>query len=155
MAAELLEAGVEAHEVYRNIYENLPERRLLLLARALASIERHDGGVLTLTHLTREDFEETGSDEADSEGIVDYFRAVEGTAVGALIRARLQEGAADSRKVSLRATDRRVDVSAIARGFGGGGHRQAAGFFSDLPVPSLVDRLRAEISAQLRNGAGP
>ena len=155
MAAELLEAGVVAHEVYRQVFEGLPERRLLLLGRALSRLERYDDGALTLTQLTADDFAETGSDESDSEGVVDYFRAVEGTAVGALIRARLQEGVADSRKVSLRATDRRVDVSAIARGFGGGGHRQAAGFFSDLPVQSLVERLRAEIGAQLRNGAGP
>lgn len=149
MAAELIEVGVQAHEVYRDIYENLPEGRLLLLARALASIQRFDGGTLTLTHLTREDFEETGCDEADSEGIVDYFRAVEGTAVGALVRARLSNGGEESRKVSLRATDGRVDVSLIARGFEGGGHRQAAGFFSDLPLPELVERLRTEIGAQL------
>jgi len=149
MAADLLEAGVAPHESYRKIYEDLPENRLLLLARALSKIERHEDGALTLTHLTREDFTETGSSEADSEGVVDYFRAVEGTAVGCLVRARLTEGAESSHKVSLRATDDRVDVSLIARGFGGGGHRQAAGFFADLPFAELIERLRSEIRAQL------
>ena len=153
MAAELVEAGVVAHEVYREIFEGLPERRLLLLGRALSHLERYDDGVLTLTRLSLNDFLETGCDESDSEGIVDYFRAVEGTAVGALVRARLSNGAPESHKVSLRATDDRVDVSVIARAFGGGGHRQAAGFFTDLTVPELVERLRAEIGAQLEVAA--
>jgi phosphoesterase RecJ-like protein len=53
------------------------------------------------------------------------------------------------RKVSLRATDKRVDVSIIARGFGGGGHRQAAGFTTDVPMDELIERLRREIAEQL------
>jgi phosphoesterase RecJ-like protein len=155
MAADLVEGGLPSHEVYRKVYEGLPVQRLLLLGRALSRLERHDGGALTLTHLTLQDFEETGSDEADSEGVVDFFRAVEGTAVGALVRARLANGAPEARKVSLRATDDRVDVSVIARVFGGGGHRQAAGFFTDVPLPELVERLREEIGAQLGVGATP
>jgi phosphoesterase RecJ-like protein len=153
MAADLLGGGLDANRVYRQVYEGLPERRLLLLGRALSRLERYDGGALSLTHLTREDFEETGSDESDAEGVVDYFRALEGTAVGCLVRARLSNGTPESRKVSLRATDERVDVSLIARSFDGGGHRQAAGFFTDLPLPELVRRLRSEIGAQLGVGA--
>ena len=149
MAADLVESGILPPAVYRQIWEGLPERRLLLLGRALSRLERHMGGALTLTLLTLDDFLETGSDESDSEGVVDYFRAVEGTAVGALVRPRLSDGGSASHKVSLRATDDRVDVSVIARGFGGGGHRQAAGFFTDLTIPELIERLRAEIGAQL------
>ena len=44
MAAELIEAGVEPHEVYRRLYEDLPFRRLQLLQRALSTVERHDDG---------------------------------------------------------------------------------------------------------------
>jgi phosphoesterase RecJ-like protein len=51
--------------------------------------------------------------------------------------------------VSLRATDKRVDVSIIARGLSGGGHRQAAGFTTDIPFEALVEQLRAELVAQL------
>ena len=53
------------------------------------------------------------------------------------------------RKVSLRATDGRVDVSAIARTQGGGGHRQAAGFSTELPLDELVEQLRARVAEQL------
>ncbi len=84
MTADLVRAGVLPHEIYRQVFEGIPERRLLLLGRALSRLQRYDDGLLTLTHLRLEDFLETGSDESDSEGVVDYFRCVEGTAVGAL-----------------------------------------------------------------------
>jgi phosphoesterase RecJ-like protein len=149
MAAELIEAGVEPHQVYRRLYENLPFRRVLLLQRALASVERHDGGAITIAHLVKEDYEQTGAFETDSEGVVDHMRAVEGTAVAVLVRELLAEERDGMRKVSLRATDGRVDVSRVAREFGGGGHPQAAGFSTALPYPELVERLRVLVSEQL------
>jgi phosphoesterase RecJ-like protein len=150
MAAELIEAGVDPHPVYRRLYEDLPFGRILLLQRALASVERHDEGAMTVVHLTRADFEETGALETDSEGIVDHIRAVEGTAVAVLVRELLADDRKGLRKVSLRATDGRVDVSRIARELGGGGHRQAAGFSTELPYPQLVEELRKQVNAQLR-----
>ena len=82
MAAELIEAGRRAARVYRRLYEDLPFRRLQLLQRALASVERHDDGAITIAHLVKDDYEETGALETDSEGMVDHMRAVEGTARG-------------------------------------------------------------------------
>ena len=149
MAAELMEAGVNPHLVYRRLYEDLPFRRLQLLQRALASVQRHDDGAMTLASLTREDFAETDALETDSEGIVDHMRAVEGTAVAVLVRELLAEDRQGLRKVSLRATDGRVDVSRIARSLGGGGHPQAAGFTTELALDELVERLRDEVADQL------
>ena len=147
MAADLIAAGVHPAEIHQQLYEGLPFSRIQLLARALASVQRYDGGALTLTHLTRDDFAHSDADESDSEGIVDHMRQVEGTLVACLIRDLL--GDEGRRKVSLRATDGRVDVSRIARGFGGGGHRQAAGFSTDIQLPDLIARLRREVSSQL------
>ncbi|MGH2846323.1 MAG: DHH family phosphoesterase [Thermoleophilaceae bacterium] len=150
MAAELIEAGVEPHEVYRRLYEDLPFRRLQLLERALSSVERHDDGAITVAHLVKDDYERTGAIETDSEGVVDHMRAVEGTAVAVLVRELLGEDRQGMRKVSLRATDGRVDVSRIARAFGGGGHPQAAGFSTALPYPQLIGQLRGRVGEQLR-----
>ncbi len=149
MAAELIEAGVDPHLVNRRLYEDLPYGRLQLLQRALASVQREEGGAMTLASLTRSDFEDAEALETDAEGIVDHMRAVEGTAVAVLVRELLAEDRRGLRKVSLRATDGRVDVSRIARAFGGGGHPQAAGFTTELSLGELVDRLRAEVAAQL------
>jgi phosphoesterase RecJ-like protein len=147
MAADLIAAGVEPQEIHQRLYEGLPFSRIQLLARALAAVQRFDGGALTLTHLTRDDFHHSEAKESDSEGIVDHMRQVEGTLVAALVRDLLDDEA--RRKVSLRATNGRVDVSKIARGFGGGGHRQAAGFTTDVQLPELIERLRTEVNAQL------
>jgi len=149
MAADLIERGVEPHVVYRRLFEDLPFRRLQLLQRALASLARLDSGTLTLAHLRKGDFEETGALETDAEGIVDHLRAVEGTSVAVLVRELLADDRAGKRKVSLRATDGRVDVSRVARELGGGGHPQAAGFTTSLPYPQLVEALREQVGRQL------
>ena len=148
MAAALMAAGIDAHGIYRRLYEGIPQGKLDLLARGLSNVQRFDGGLLTLTHLTREDYRTTGADESYSEGVVDHLRSVEGTAVAALVRDVLAD-AAKSRKVSLRATDDRVDVSVIARAGGGGGHRRAAGFSTDLEFGELVEFLRGQLARQL------
>ena len=146
MASELIEAGVDVAGVYRQLYQDLPYPRLQLLARALASVTRHDDGRLTVCHLSRSDFGETGAIESDSEGIVDHLRSVEGTKVAVLIRELLDK---DGRKVSLRATDGTIDVSVIARSLGGGGHRQAAGATTDIPLEQLIEHIRSGVSEQL------
>jgi phosphoesterase RecJ-like protein len=149
MAAELIGAGIDVHAIYRQLYEGVPEGKLELLARGLSAVERFDGGLLTISHLTREDYAESGADESYSEGVVDHLRAVQGTAVAGLVRDLLSDTASARRKVSLRATDDRVDVSRIARAQGGGGHRRAAGFSTDLEFHELVAFLRAELAQQL------
>jgi phosphoesterase RecJ-like protein len=149
MAGELLTAGINAQEIYRHLYENVPQGKLELLARGLARVERYDDGLLTITQITREDYETTGAEEGYSEGVVDHLRAVEGTAVAGLVRELLGEGKSGMRKVSLRATDDRVDVSRIARAQGGGGHRRAAGFSTEMEWPELVAFLREQLAAQL------
>jgi phosphoesterase RecJ-like protein len=151
MAAELIEAGVDVHDVYHRIYEDVPFAKVALLACALGRIERHDDGLLTLTSLTSEDFAATAAEESYSEGVVDHLRAIQGTAVAGLVRDRLGPNQPDGmRKVSLRASDDRVDVSVIARMQGGGGHRQAAGFSTMLAHDELVAFLREQVAAQLR-----
>jgi phosphoesterase RecJ-like protein len=150
MAAELIEAGVDVHAIYRRVYEGVPYGKLALLARGLAKIKRYDDGRLTVTELDASDFEQSGAQESYSEGVIDHLRALEGTAVAALVRDRVGAGDGERlRKVSLRASDERVDVSRIARAQGGGGHRQAAGFTTTMPSEQLVDFLRDELARQL------
>ncbi len=149
MAAELIDAGVDTHAVYRRLFEDLPFRRLQLLSRALRSIARYDDGAITIAFLTRADFEETGGLETDSEGVVDHLRAVEGTKVAVLMRELLSDEKRGCSKVSLRSTDGTVDVSRAARSFGGGGHRQAAGLTTGLAPDELVATLRERIAEQL------
>jgi phosphoesterase RecJ-like protein len=149
MAAELIAAGVDVHEIYRRLYEGMPFAKLQLLARALERARRFDAGRLTLTRLCVGDYVDTGAEESYSEGIIDNLRAVAGTQVAALARELTDPARSGWSKVSLRAADPAVDVSVIARAGGGGGHRQAAGFTTSLTDDELVAFLREQVALQL------
>ena len=148
VAAELIEAGVSVNEIFRRLYERVPEEKLRLVARALGRIDRQLDGALSTTYISAEDYAATGADETLTEGIIDFVRGIEGTQVAAVVRDK-PDGSRDARKVSLRSTDGQVDVSAIARKMGGGGHQRAAGFSTDLPYEELVQFLVAETTAGL------
>ena len=154
MAAELIEAGVDVPGVYQRLYEEVPPEKLALLAIALGNVERYDDGELTLAALDAADFAAAGAEEAYSEGIIDHLRAVQGTKVAVLVRELLSGDRKGQHKVSLRATDDDVDVSAIARAQGGGGHRRAAGFSTALAPEELTAFLRASVAAQLHVPVG-
>jgi len=145
MAADLIEAGVQTHDIYRRLYEGMPFAKIDLLGRALSHVTRHDDGRLTMTILRREDFDEAGADDSLSEGVIDHLRSVQGTKVAAVIR-EIGDG---RKKISLRSTDGEVDVSAIAREAGGGGHRQAAGVTTSMDEDEILAFLRGQIAAQL------
>src|SRR5262245_8009789 len=147
LAAELVEAGADIHRVFQGVYENVQFAKLKLLARALERAQIFEGGALVVSHLLRGDFAEVGAAEPYSEGIIDHLRAVEGAIVSVLIREPPRSDG-PTRRVSLRSSSDEVDVSAIARKSQGGGHRQAAGFSSELPVDEITDFIRTEYRAQ-------
>jgi bifunctional oligoribonuclease and PAP phosphatase NrnA len=150
MAAGLIEAGVDVNEIYRRLYEHAPIEKLKLLAHALDRIEIRDEGRLAVTYLSMADYASTGASEALTEGIIDHLRTIDGAVVAAVVRDQSDSGRT-ARKVSMRSTDGRVDVSAIARAHGGGGHRRAAGFGTDLPYEQVLEFLTAEIETQLQS----
>jgi len=152
LAAELVETGADVHGIFRHVYETVQFAKLKLLARALERAELFEGGGLVVSYLLKEDFAAVGAEEPYSEGIIDSLRAVEGSEMVALIREPPRnEGPA--RRVSLRSSRDEVDVSAIAREVGGGGHRQAAGFSSELPIDEIVEFLKRAF-ARATNGSG-
>ena len=141
LAAELVEAGADVHAVFQQVYESVEFAKLKLLARALDRAQILEGGRIVVSVLLRNDFSEVGAVEAYSEGIIDYLRAVEGSELAVLIREPPREDG-PTRRVSLRSSVDELDVSAIARRFDGGGHRQAAGFSSDLPIDEITAIVR-------------
>jgi phosphoesterase RecJ-like protein len=152
LAAELVEAGADVHGIFRHVYETVQFAKLKLLARALERAQLFEGGRLVVSYLLKDDFGAVGAEEPYSEGIIDSLRAVEGSEMVALIREPPRnEGPA--RRISLRSSHDEVDVSAIARKLGGGGHRQAAGFSSEQSIDEIVEFLRREF-ALVASGAG-
>ncbi len=146
LAAELVEAGANASRVFVEVYESTPFPKLKLLARALERATPLVDGRVVVSELVRDDFDDAGAAEPYSEGIIDHLRAVDGAELVALVR-ELPNGAATARKGSLRSRPDGVDVSAIARTFGGGGHKRAAGFSTDLPMNDITDAIVAAFVA--------
>ncbi|HET9592097.1 MAG TPA: DHH family phosphoesterase, partial [Solirubrobacterales bacterium] len=148
VAADLIDAGVNVDDTYRRLYEHVPIEKLRLVSRALDKISSHLDGKLVISYITTVDYEATGAGEEMTEGLIDNLRSIEGVKVAAVIRD-LGERGRSARKVSLRSSAGDVDVSAIARVNGGGGHKRAAGFSTDLEFEQLVEFLAAEVSGQL------
>ena len=140
LASQLVEAGANVSRVFIEVYESTPFPKLKLLARALEHARELAGGRIVVSELRRADFDAAGAEEPYSEGIIDHLRAVDGAELVALVR-ELPAGSPTARKGSLRSHPDGVDVSAIARSFGGGGHRRAAGFSTDLGMDEITRRI--------------
>ncbi len=146
LAADLLETKADAQRIFQAVYESMPFPKMKLLARALERTVLHADGRVVISYIVREDFDEVGALEPYSEGIIDVLRGVEGADLAVLIREPPRDSG-PKRKVSLRSSSEHVDVSAIARKSNGGGHRQAAGFSSELPLDDVIAFILGEYAA--------
>jgi phosphoesterase RecJ-like protein len=150
MAARLVDAGLDIQRVYELVFETMPLRKLHLLGVVISNLVLYDGGRIAISHLERGDFARLAAAESDTEGLVDHLRAVSGVEVAALIREPhlALDGHVPPNRVSLRSRGG-LDVSAIARTSGGGGHKQAAGFSHGGDIATIRAFIAAEAALQL------
>jgi len=145
LAIELMDRGVEPQEIYRRIYEAVPFARQKLKGRALERAQLYEDGRMIASYLLRSDFEELGVGEEYAEGVIDELRAVKDVELAMTVREPPERSDARLR-ISMRSAIDRVDVSAIARQRGGGGHRRAAGFSSDESIEQVIEFVRSEFA---------
>lgn len=136
-AAELLEAGVDPAEVSRLVYESRSAASIALEGRALSRITVVNGGHVGYSWIADEDFILAGAQRGDGEQLIDSVRALGGIDVALLFSLR-----GDEVRVNLRAKTG-FDVGAVARAFGGGGHKAASGFTVPAPLDDLLPKLLA------------
>ncbi len=121
VAASLVEAGAKPGAISEYLYECWKKRRFDLLTLSLGTLEIKNN--VSIVHVTREMHTKTGTTESDTENFANFPRIIDTVKISVLIRA-----IGNSRwKVSMRSKGR-VNVATIAAAFGGGGHRNAAGF---------------------------
>jgi phosphoesterase RecJ-like protein len=145
LAAELLDHGARSREISINLYErrSLPELRLLGYALQSAHVE--DGVIWS--SIPGDLFQQTGGSLDDTERLAEELRAAGGIHVAVLFK-ELPNGKI---KVSLRSKNG-VDVSRVARIFGGGGHPQAAGCLIPGDLPDVEARVLSEVRHLLEAG---
>ncbi len=142
VAAELVSAGADPGRIAQTVLMSQAESRLRLLARLLGTLELDDGRGVAWVTLDRKMLEETGAAENDTEGLANYPLSVDGVQVCAFFR----EVDPRSYRVSLRSKGD-LDVSRLARRFGGGGHRNAAGLKLDGDYGEIRDLIVRELQA--------
>ncbi|HZY57674.1 MAG TPA: bifunctional oligoribonuclease/PAP phosphatase NrnA [Rubrobacteraceae bacterium] len=151
LVADLLRAGVVPAEVDDRINRTATVEQLNIVGISLANAERY--GEALISTVDSSEYERTGATELDSKESIDRLRTVAGVEVVAHLR-EVESGT----KASLRSEN--VDVGAIARIFGGGGHRLAAGYTTPkAPQEAKEELLKAlegtvNLGAETAGGAG-
>lgn len=138
-AADMIDVGVDVSGVYGAVYETRSPGALALVARVLDRIRVVNAGRIAYSWVNDEDFAETGALHEEGENLIDGVRTLRDIQVAVLIKET-----ADGSRVNLRAKGD-ADVGGVARTFGGGGHRAAAGFSFAGTMEELLPRLLAEL----------
>ncbi|MBU4261735.1 MAG: bifunctional oligoribonuclease/PAP phosphatase NrnA [Proteobacteria bacterium] len=140
IAGDLIAKGVKPAEISGKIFDNFTRNRLQLLQEVLATLALYEDEQLAVITVNREMYEKTGTTAADTELFINYPRSLEKVKVAAFIKE-----AKEYIGVSLRSKGL-YDVSQVARMFGGGGHRNAAGFkLRDKDMAGVQKELLSEL----------
>lgn len=123
VAGELVERGADLARICDEVYQSYPLSRVRLLKLLYNRFRLTHQNQIAYFWLKKEDFARTGADSADAEGLIDHIRAIEPVVVACVF----EQVEPELTRVSLRSKDERVDVNEIAKQFGGGGHKAAAG----------------------------
>jgi bifunctional oligoribonuclease and PAP phosphatase NrnA len=148
IVADLIDAGVEHTRLFLETEQSDPPERLLLMQRAMKSMELVAGVSAAVMCLSPADFQETGADLSLTGGLVDLPKAVRTVEVSVL----LTQIEPHLSKVSFRskASKRCIDVNELAQRFGGGGHKHAAGARIDADLPEAKAQIIAALEDALR-----
>jgi len=138
---EMTEFGVDAASVASAVYESHPKERYQLLCLVLGTLDTFRQDKIATACVTREMFAATRTNREHAEGFVEYLKEIGSVEVACLIRELGEE----KYKISMRAKGK-VDVGSVARTFGGGGHRAAAGCILEGDIASVKNRLIGAIS---------
>lgn len=142
-AADLLSVGGEFNRIKEQVYKQTPVHNFTLWATVFSRLARHETFDIVYTFLKQEDFKKYALDEAAAEGMTNFLNVVQEGKAHLLLR----ENADGSVKGSFRTTRDDVDVSAIAKALGGGGHQKAAGFTVEGPMDKAFETVFAAIES--------
>ena len=139
IAAEMVSLGVAPEKVAGEIYDSMSPERIELLARSLDTLTLRSNGRVAAMHVSRRMLEETGTSFIDTDGFVNYPRAISSAEIAIFFR----EMDADEVNVSLRSRGG-LNVAEFARIHGGGGHHNAAAFRLGGSLSEVVEKVLTE-----------
>lgn len=142
MAAEMLDLGVDLHNIYYMVLSKKTMPQYLLVKMTLDRLELYDDGKIAFSYISREDLENVGAKYGDHEGLVDLGRNIGGVEVSIFMRED------DGYRVSFRSNGK-ICVDGIAAKFGGGGHKMAAGAKVNMSFKETKDMLINETMKEI------
>ncbi|MDJ1121371.1 bifunctional oligoribonuclease/PAP phosphatase NrnA [Olsenella sp. YH-ols2217] len=149
IASLLVDAGADPAWISLNVYQNFRLAYLRLEGRVMQRIRTLFGDQVSYSYATRADLELTGARDEECDGLIDQVRSVEGVEVALFLKEGKTPGVV---RGNLRAKGS-VDVSAIARAVGGGGHRAAAGFSIEGTIDDAFEMVMPLIEQALAEQA--
>lgn len=145
IAAKMISAGLKVSPIFRRVYETNAWRRVVLHGICMERATRHFNGELITSWLTLDDFSRLGATEVDADGSIAQLTTIAGAEAIVMFR----ELDPKTIKVSFRSTGR-VDVQAICKTFGGGGHKLAAGAnFENAHMQTVMTTVISSVEAAL------
>jgi len=145
IAADLIRRGLDVGNTNSQTYDEMPFRRLQLMRALLNTLERTPDGIVAYWELREQTRADLGLRPEDSEGLIDFIRAIRGVRVAVFF----EELPDDKVRVSMRSKDRQLDVCSIASEFGGGGHSLAAGIRMPGPLETAKARVLEAIQKRV------
>ncbi len=147
LAARLVRAGAQPWPIACAVYESRSMAAFGLLRACLTTLQLRDGGRSAWLHVDSDMYHDTGGDEQDTEGFIEYARALEGVEIAVFLRPDSHH---QGWKVTFRGKQG-VDVGALAVSLGGGGHRHAAGCTLKGDLDSVRNRVAEAVRALLED----
>ncbi|MDD4588422.1 MAG: bifunctional oligoribonuclease/PAP phosphatase NrnA [Heliobacteriaceae bacterium] len=144
LAADLRDKGAQVQHIMRELYESKPLRSLRLLTAILPTLQLSADGRIAWMQISRAIMDQLGATQEDCENLVSYPRSLEGVDVALIFR----EIDPETIRVGLRSKDI-VDVNRVARLFGGGGHRRAAGCTLQTNLAEAKSRVITVVESML------
>lgn len=140
IVTDLVNYGANPGDIAYHIYSQRPFPVIKLIVEALSTLTLHYDEKVALMKLTEEHYKRADAQSEHSEGLINYASSIKGVYVAVLLR----ENDTERIRVSLRSNGQ-VDVDKIARVFGGGGHKNAAGCRIEATIGEVEKILLAEI----------
>jgi bifunctional oligoribonuclease and PAP phosphatase NrnA len=139
IVADLIQRGAENSKIHQLVYDNFSEGRLRFLGYCLLNkLEVFEEYNTALISVTNDELDKFGIDTGDTEGLVNYALTINGIKLAALIIERQ-----DKVKLSLRSTGDFPANEICKKYFNGGGHRNAAGGFSDKILQDVISEFKS------------
>ena len=144
IASKLMLSGAELTSISDNIYGSIPMNAIKLQSEVLNRIELHEEEELVFSYVLQEDYLNFNIESSETDFLIDSIRLVKESSVALLLKEQQDK----SFKGSLRSRNE-LDVQQIASLFGGGGHKAASGFSTDLSMQEIKNKVKNAINSQI------